>query len=322
MSDTKLETSYTETPVFFGSGECSLFGIVSLPRTVPERRGLIILPGATAAVTTGRNRLSVRVCRALASAGCTGLRLDYHGVGESTGKVDQFRLDRPFVQDVAAGVACLREMGVEQVILAGYCFGARTALSTAAQLEDIEAVFLVSPSLRDYALGERTKMNRARRWGFGHYAREAVRPTTFLGLFDRRKRRSYMMFVRTKLRVTFAKLPGIHRWPLEKPIGTDLIAPGFVRPLRILVERRVPVHFIYGAEDGLLREFRTAASGPLADILDESLGSVRLTVFPGRIHGLASVASQDAVANEIVDWVRERSSAARTSRRAAEDEHV
>jgi hypothetical protein len=63
------------------------------------------------------------------------------------------------------------------------------------------------------------------------------------------------------------------------------------------------VRFIYGDEDGFYQdEYRTAAAGPLADVLDEHRGLVEVSVLSGRLHGFTTVATQDAVVEDIVGW--------------------
>ena len=44
----------------------------------------------------------VRLARAIANLGHTVVRFDWHGVGDSSGEIDRFVLDRPFVGDVVA----------------------------------------------------------------------------------------------------------------------------------------------------------------------------------------------------------------------------
>jgi pimeloyl-ACP methyl ester carboxylesterase len=253
-----------------------------------------------------RNRLSVRICRGLAELGYAGLRFDYHGVGESTGSVDQFRLDRPFVEDVTAAVRCLGRMGVERVVLAGSCFGSRNALCAADELDNVDAVILIAAAFRDYVLGELHSLTQARRWSLMHYVREALRPSQLRGLFHGPTRRTYAKYARGKLRVMGARIPGVRRFVASRPIAVEEVAPTFETPLRRLVERGVAVRFIYGADDHFLEEFKTAAAGRLADVLEGDRTSVGLTVLPGRLHGFTTVASQDAVVEEIVGWVAAR----------------
>jgi dienelactone hydrolase len=298
---------YVERPVYFPAGADTLFGILTLPADREARTGLIMLVGAGSPLTTNRNRLSVRICREIAALGYAGFRMDYHGLGESTGSVDGFRLDRPFVDDVAAAVKYLESQGVDRVVLAGSCFGARTALSAAATLDNVDAVILMASAVRDYALGELKGLNVARSWSLGRYLRALMKPGTVKGLFEKRKRRAYGRYARTKLRVMLARIPGVRKAVASKPTSTEEVSPSFEQPLRDIVQRGVAVEFFYGTQDKLFdHEFQPAAAGPLADLLDGRNGSVRLTVLPGRVHGFTSVEVQDAVVDAIVAWVASR----------------
>jgi pimeloyl-ACP methyl ester carboxylesterase len=301
MSKTEIMTSYVETPVYFRAGEDHLFGMVTMPREGGARTGLIILSGAGTPLSVNRNRMSVRLCRELAALGMAGLRMDYHGVGDSTGAIDEFRLDQPFAVDVAAAVGCLRQMGVERFILAGSCFGARTALASAAEIDDVEAVILIASALRDYALGERKAMKTAQDWSLAKFAREGLRPSNLRGLFRARTRRTYLKYLRSKVRLMLVKLPGGRRF--TRGPTAETVSPSFERPLRAIMRRGVHVRFIYGDADGFYQdEYRTAAAGQLADLLDERRGLVEVSILSGRLHGFTTVATQDAVVEDVLKW--------------------
>jgi hypothetical protein len=130
-----------------------------------------------------------------------------------------------------------------------------------------------------------------------------LRPGRFKGLRHRRTRRAYALYARSKLRVMAAGVPGVRRAVASRPTGTEEISPSFEEPLRALAARGVPVRFLYGTEDGFYTdEYRAAAAGALADVLDEGRGVVELALVPGRLHGLTTVAAQDAVVDDVVRW--------------------
>ena len=302
MSDTATTTHYVETPVLMRAGEDTVFGIVTMPRASVPRTGFIILPGGATPISMNRNRFSVRICRHLSSLGFASMRCDYHGTGESTGSLAQIRLDQPFVDDVSAAIDRLKSLGVERVIIAGSCFGGRTALATAAASRDVHGVMLIATSPRDYMMGERVGAEKAAKWSIARYLLEAIRPRTLRGLFNPRLRRTYFMHVRTKVRMMTGTLPGGKRRLEERPMGTEIVSSHFDRHIRSLVDRGVPVLLLFGTEDGFLPEFQAAAAGPLADVLAQADGSIQVRTVPGRLHGLTTVAIQDAVFDEVVTW--------------------
>jgi dienelactone hydrolase len=302
---------YTEVPVFFDTSEARLFGIVTLPVGASAHTGLVILPGAGTPFTVNRNRLSVRLGRELAPLGYAVMRCDYHGVGESTGTVDRFHLAHPFTRDVVAAVSRLREMGVQRVVLAGSCFGGRCALSAGARLEDVEAVVLLATSVRDYARGERKSSDAAATWGMGRYMKEALRARRLRGLLDPRARRTYGKYARAKLHALSSK---------GGPDETELVSPGYERPLRSLIERRVPIVQVFGEDDSSYEEYRAAAAGPLSDALAAAGDRVEVRTVPGKIHGFLSPPIQDAVVATMVAWAAERRTADEPSLRTVVQE--
>lgn len=309
MSDVGIRTAYEEIPVFFDAEGASIFGIVTRPRGRVGDTAVIVLPGGGTPLTTNRNRVTVRLCRALASLGFVSLRMDYHGTGESAGTVDEFHLGRPFVEDVRAAVEHLRRIGVERIVLLGStCFGSRTALATAEELDAVEEVVALATPLRDFGMGERHAMNAAARRSLGRYLIEAMRPRTLRGLFDRRSRRAYVKHARAKLRVIVGRFS--HLVPRSKPQRVrSAVSPHFLRPLERLVQRRVPVLFVYGSDEDYYQEWLVASSNELAGILERAGSLIQVVTVPGRIHGLPRVTVQDAVVELILDWARARKAA-------------
>lgn len=78
----------------------------------------------------------------MATLGIPSLRIAYHGVGESSGRIDDFDLASPLVDDLEAARATLREFGFSRHLLIGACIGARTLC--AGPLEDVVGLGLVS----------------------------------------------------------------------------------------------------------------------------------------------------------------------------------
>jgi dienelactone hydrolase len=297
--------AYVERPVFFDTSRGRVFGIVSLPASGTPHTGFVILPGAGTPITVNRNRLSVRVCRGLAALGYAAMRCDYHGTGESTGVVEGFSLERPFTEDVVAGVARLREFGVRPVVLAGSCYGGRCALAAATEIEDVAGLLLMATTPRDYERGERKSTKAAESWGLGRYLIEALRPRRLRGLFNRKSRRHYAKYVRAKLRAVRSR---------DQAKEPDLVAPGYERPFRRLLKRGVPIVQMFGDDDSSYEEYELAAAGPLAEALGASPGLVEVRTIPGKIHGFLNPPVQDGVVEEILEWAREREAPTRATR--------
>ena len=82
--------------------------------------------------------------RGFAKGSGSTLRFNFRGVGASTGRHDEGAGE---VDDVLAAVEFLKSQGVEQVVLAGYSFGAVMCLKAASRLA-VEAMVLVAPPLQ------------------------------------------------------------------------------------------------------------------------------------------------------------------------------
>jgi pimeloyl-ACP methyl ester carboxylesterase len=280
-----VATTRGEYPVFIPTeGGEELFGIVTEPLGAPKRVALIMLWGGGGGAT-GRNRILVRIARRVAALGYHALRLDYHGVGESSGEVEFFRLDRPFVDDVLAGVRCLEERGVREVALAGWCFGARTALASADRIPELRGVALFNAPVRDFSAT--------------HYLKSALSPEALLrGLVDARSRRKYRHIAGTKLRAAIRSRSS----PVATRQAADGISPLFSDPLARLAARGTPVLLSWETEHKGYDAF-CEVRPELARLRDSTGAPLEEHVIPGVFHGETGLAVQDEVASSLEGWL-------------------
>lgn len=295
-------SSQDEQPAFFEAGDETLFGILTRPKTDDGKAGLIMVPGAER--LGYRNRVGVMIAHRLAQRGHPVLRFNYRGCGESTGKAGRFRLDDLFTSDAIGATEWLRGQGVERFLYSGSCFGARTALSVAAREPDAAGVVVVAMPTTDYASGERGS-RRAGEAQLSSLTRKALRRKTLRNLRDRDARRMYLEGVRHKLRRMFRG-----RAAAEAAEG---ISPVMLRDLTTLVERRVPVLFLYGERDSAYREFLEAREGPVGHLLEKAGDAVEVRVIPGILHGWASIPAGETAVGLMTEW------AVRVDRRARSD---
>lgn len=123
---------YEEFPVFIPAGDERLAAVLCAPRGAIREPGVVLLSGGNY-TRTHRNRMWVRAARGLAARGHPSIRLDYHGVGDSTGEIRAFRLDTPLEDDALAAAEFLRRAaGIRAILPVATCFGGRTALAAAA----------------------------------------------------------------------------------------------------------------------------------------------------------------------------------------------
>jgi pimeloyl-ACP methyl ester carboxylesterase len=299
--------SREETPLFFPAGEATLFGLLTAPTGDPSTIAAIALAGGWYGTSTGRNRLLVRICRRLAGAGHHALRFDYRGVGDSSGSIDRFRLDDPQTEDLGGAVRALEARGLSRFVLVGVCFGSRTALAGAASVAGLEGVVLVLPPVSGEIRGPAGESSP---WTL---LRRALRLEVVTGLFDPHLRRMYTKVAKKQWQRLTGKLgpPGPRPKPAEEPsAGRD-----FLRSLEELVARRVPVLFVYGAEDGSYAEFLRARKGRFGQLLDRAGPQVEIAVLEGPLRGFAWVETQDLLIDRIVEWTSRVADNGRETRR-------
>lgn len=89
-------------------------------------------------------RALVRSARALAAAGCTVLRFDYRGQGESEGEYTDTTLDT-LVDDLRAACTCLRQRTGQAPDLLGVRLGATIAILAAGGGLEVQSLVLWEP---------------------------------------------------------------------------------------------------------------------------------------------------------------------------------
>lgn len=297
----RLATTREETPFFVHAGGEDIFGVLTEPTAEPRGVAAFVLTGGAYVGATNRNRVSVRIARDLAAMGFHAVRMDYHGVGDSTGDIDTYPLDRPFVGDILPAVRMMAERGVDRCVLVGTtCFGARTALSTAVKIANVCGVVLLATPIRDFPYAVNPDATPTQ-----HYVRRALSPRTLVALRDPDKRRQYMTTARWKAGSAAGKVRSRLLANEPAPVA-DGMSSTFYQPLAELAERRVPVLIGYGVEDKFYSEFQAARSKPrLGRLLDQPGSRIEVRTVEGSIHALRRIGAQDAMVALTIEWLTE-----------------
>ncbi len=302
MRDTVQTTAY-DVPAFFPAGEESLFGIFSGPSAKVDSPGVLISSGGlTGTSTVGRNQMFVRMAQRLASTGLHSLRFDYHGIGESTGVLDEFRLDadQPFVDDILGACRWMQGQGVARLVLLGKCFGSRMALSAAVSVEALDGVVLIGVPVRDFGSGERAVTRLATELSLWDYVRRGLRLKTIRRLSHARHRKAYIRAATAKARVLTAR----RSQRTQSPDGLGWVSPNFIRPLEALVARGVPLQLVYGVEDEFYKDFQQASQHePLRAILERAGSLVEVATTPGQVRGFVQAGVQAAIVETACEWI-------------------
>jgi dienelactone hydrolase len=134
-----------EHPIFVPFEGEHISAVITTPDGVSD--GLVLmLQGAGGAPRSHRYRLWVRTARALADRGIASIRMDYLGIGDSTGTYRSDMDAPPLDQATSMATLGLRWTGTERLGVVGNCIGARTALALAASMEACASVACILPS--------------------------------------------------------------------------------------------------------------------------------------------------------------------------------
>ena len=112
-----------------------LEAILKEPREQPRRGVALVLHPHPLGGGTMHNKVVFRAAAALNDAGLLTLRINFRGVGQSTGEHDQGRGER---EDVRAGLDYLAtNYPGEEITLCGFSFGSRVGLEVGASDERV-----------------------------------------------------------------------------------------------------------------------------------------------------------------------------------------
>jgi pimeloyl-ACP methyl ester carboxylesterase len=296
-------TAGAETPVFFPAGREQVFGVVTEPTASPRETAALIVMGGGFHTSAHVNRLAVTQARRLAGEGYHAMRIDYHGLGESSGSLRGYRLDEPFAEDMLGAVEWFRARGIDRFVLIGSCIGGRTALETASRIEGVEAVVMITTPLIDLKQGEGTPARRMVDTSVWRYLARAFRPRVLRRFFPphsfRRQGRVAMSHLRLGGRVAWRRLRG--RMTGERSEGLE-VNPKVVADLEAMQRRGVPVLFIYGSSDPFRKPMDRGGSRRVAGILAAAGPLFEVRTVEGE-RAYRFVAGQEEIVDLVLRWL-------------------
>ena len=290
------DVTYAEHPVYLEAGEEHCFAVYTSPMHKAPRFGVLMAPGSGWMPAMNRNRSSVRLARRFAAAGAAVLRMEYHGVGESSGTIRGYSLRRPYVRDVRAGIRWLRERGFDDLILVGNCYGTRALLASIDDGDPVRAIVLITPPV----------YNSETQKGPRHQKQARLRLRDAPG----RARAGPRIGPTARAREVGAALArwAIHRLRAMSPDarGERLrgeAARAFTASIRRHVARGVPILMIFGDKDGHLERFTRAKQGALGAVLRQGGSQVDVRILSGHVHGFSALKAQTQIVELVGDWV-------------------
>lgn len=275
------------------AGDETVLGVLTRPTAPVRDVGVIFLNGGHGGSSAGKNRVQARMADDLARRGFHSLRLEWRGIGDSTGEIDEFVMDEPFLDEALGAVQALREEGVSQVAIYGECIGARTAVVVEEQIPELRAMYLVSLVLRDGALSTQTSQRVVSKISTGDFVRRLDR-VRHLGDPDRRelyanlvRSKTQQLLVKARLRAGGSKL--------EPWVSRQVVAG-----LDDLGKRQIPVHLLYG------RSYWDAHTGDYLEVCDDLRplrhDSINAEILDEMIAGYRTIHVQDRLVPMVGDW--------------------
>jgi len=305
MPDAPVVTTRSEKPVYFSSGDETLFGILTEPVVAPRGVAVILIYGGGHNVSAHVGQLWTRMARRVAADGFHALRYDHHGNGDSTGRAEVFDHRTPFVDDLKAAVSYLQEHeGIPAVVFVGDCLGARAALVAAPDLPGVKGLYMMSPMVYDGRMGKEDEW--AESYSTGHYIRRALQWRTLKKLTDPRLRRAALRVATSKLKkVTRTASKAFGRSaPAASEAGVE-VSSNFLVPLEQVAARRIPINWVFGSTDSERRgEFDAALAGPLARLWENAEGVWEISEVTGRITVHPDLSAQNDLVEDLAGWLQ------------------
>ncbi len=277
------ELAVEERLVFFQCGSLSLAGILAVANR-PNGRTILLPWGTSTAPSSGVNGVRTHLARTFAEEGFHSFRFDYPGVGESEGDYHVGEMSAPLTEEVEAACRWLTDEGFGRIVIVANCFGGWSSLMAAPKLSGLEGMALVNPPVRrDH------KQIQAGGAGWRWWVKRLKR-------IRLKKLRSAEYRDRSR-KVLAAKGSSITR--------TGSHDHRFSSAVGHLIDRRIPLLFIYGADHDFRPDFESELESGLRSAIEREGSSVQVDIVPDRLdaRGLASLEAQALLVNEVVPWL-------------------
>lgn len=139
---------YPAGNLFIKAPHGQLEGILKAPRVAEAKGVALVLHPHPLGGGTMHNKVVYRAASALGDAGLVTLRLNFRGVGQSTGSHDEGRGE---MEDARAGLDYLEEhYPGEPVTLCGFSFGARVGLEVGIMEERVRDLISIGTPVDKY----------------------------------------------------------------------------------------------------------------------------------------------------------------------------
>ena len=138
----------TTYPLFVPAGDDHVATVLTVPSSEPD--GLVVVLAGTGRHNVVGGTMAGLLSARLAQAGLASVRLDYAGVGDSSGEVETWSpsdLEAALTQAQATVRTAREVLGIDRYAAVGTCYGSRVALSLVGDPACAGAVCLAPPIL-------------------------------------------------------------------------------------------------------------------------------------------------------------------------------
>lgn len=278
-----------EHAAFFGADQ-TLVGITTEPAPGCDRRMAVVFLNAGVIHRVGPSRLYVRIARELASIGCTAVRFDHSGIGDSAARRDHLPFEKCAVSEAREVMDALHQnRGLDRFILVGLCSGAVTAFETAVVDDRVRGVVLINPQGFD----------QSAEWNIYVHSRDDARRYWTRSLFSAPSWKNALLG-----RIDYRRLGRVLRQQAsERIVGrreVSSIATRVASDLDALTRRGVRI-LLLCSEGDIGIEYLNMIFG--RDIRRaKSATGLHLEILPGADHSLTLHEGQHRVIGAVCDW--------------------
>ncbi|MBI3330190.1 MAG: alpha/beta fold hydrolase [Nitrospinae bacterium] len=134
--------------ITFPADDLTLEGVLSLPDQTSGVPGIVICHPHPLHGGDMDNNVVMALAAAFAGAGYAVLRFNFRGVGWSDGRYGEGIGEQADAKGALAYMAAQSAINAERLLLAGYSFGARVALTVAPADPRVQGIIVVAPPMR------------------------------------------------------------------------------------------------------------------------------------------------------------------------------
>jgi alpha/beta superfamily hydrolase len=260
-----------EFPVFVPHQDEHLAAVLCVPDGPPK--ALVLLLTGIGAPRSHRFQVWARVARRLAGQGYASIRMDYGGLGDSTGSLEELPLvEAPWQEARDVAHFAMRAIGTDRLGIAGNCLGATVALKVASEMPESMASVGVLTRLRDPGATYQV-LHRTRGWRVVSILKS--------NRFIRR------VFIQRIKGLKGRSLPGIR----------DQLS-------RALARQNILFVYSLADDDVYTREVQALLDNMLASLPRERRDRFELRILPeGPLARLESLSSQSMVIDTVSEWL-------------------